>query len=99
LWGLTQDFPARLYGALLPEYDRGSMRKISISLTDELDDALESMAIAQGVNKSRVIDNYLRENKVVQHYLDIVRSEPDTGVYAVSRKVIGKMREKAKVTA
>jgi metal-responsive CopG/Arc/MetJ family transcriptional regulator len=75
------------------------MRKISISLTDELDDALESMAIAQGVNKSRVIDNYLRENKVVQHYLDIVRSEPDTGVYAVSRKVIGKMREKAKVTA
>jgi len=75
------------------------MRKISISLTDELDDALESMAIAQGVNKSRVIDNYLRENKVVQHYLDIVRSEPDTGVYAVSRKVIGKMREKARVTA
>jgi len=75
------------------------MRKISISLTDELDDALESMAIAQGVNKSRVIDNYLRENKVVQHYLDILRSEPDTGVYAVSRKVIGKMREKAKVTA
>jgi hypothetical protein len=75
------------------------MRKISISLTDELDDALESMAIAQGVNKSRVIDNYLRENKVVQHYLDVVRSEPHTGVYAVSRKVIGKMREKAKVTA
>jgi metal-responsive CopG/Arc/MetJ family transcriptional regulator len=99
LRGLTKDFPARLYSGLLPEYDRGSMRKISISLTDELDDALESMAIAQGVNKSRVIDNYLRENKVVQHYLDILRSEPDTGVYAVSRKVIGKMREKAKVTA
>jgi metal-responsive CopG/Arc/MetJ family transcriptional regulator len=75
------------------------MRKISISLTDELDDALESMAIAQGVNKSRVIDNYLREHKVIQHYLHVVRSEPDTGVYAVSRKVIGKMREKAKVTA
>jgi metal-responsive CopG/Arc/MetJ family transcriptional regulator len=75
------------------------MRKVSISLTDELDDALESVAIAQGVNKSRVIDNYLREHKVVQHYLDIVRSEPDTGVYAVSRKAIGKMRGKAKVTA
>jgi hypothetical protein len=71
------------------------MRKISISLTDELDDALESIAIALGVNKSRVIDNYLREHKVVQHYLDIVRSEPDTGVYAASRKAIGKMRERA----
>ncbi|MBI2649146.1 MAG: hypothetical protein HYW93_05785 [Thaumarchaeota archaeon] len=69
------------------------MRKISISVTDELDDALESIAIAQGINKSRVVDNYLREHKVVQHYLDIVRSEPETGVYAVSRKVIGQLKK------
>lgn len=73
------------------------MRKISISLTDELDDALESIAIAQGVNKSRVIDNYLREHKVVQHYLDIVRSEPETGVYAVSRRAIGRLKQKAPI--
>lgn len=73
------------------------MKKISISLTDELDDALESIAIAQGVNKSRVIDNYLREHKVVQHYLDIVRSEPDTGVYAVSRRAIDRLKQKASV--
>jgi len=73
------------------------MKKISISVTDELDDALESIAIAQGVNKSRVIDNYLREHKVVQHYLDVVRSEPKTGVYAVSRKAIDKLKQRATV--
>lgn len=73
------------------------MRKVSISLTDELDDALQSIAIAQGVNKSRVIDNYLREHKVVQHYLDAVRSEPKTGVYAVSRKAIDKLKQRAAV--
>lgn len=71
------------------------MRKISISLTDELDDALESIAIAQGVNKSRVIDNYLREHKVVQHYLEIIRSEPETGVYAVAHKLLGHLEETA----
>lgn len=68
------------------------MKKISISITDELDDALESIAIAQGVNKSRVIDNYLREHKVVQYYLEVVRSEPETGVYSLSRKAIGQAR-------
>lgn len=73
------------------------MRKISISLTDELDDALESVAIAQGINKSRVIDNYLREHAVVRHFLDMVRSEPETGVYAVSRRTIDKLKQKAPV--
>jgi len=73
------------------------MRKISISLTDELDEALQSIAIAQGVNKSRVIDNLLREHKVVHHYLDVVRSEPRTGVYAVSRRAVDRLR-KAQVT-
>ena len=75
------------------------MRKISISLTDELDDALESAAIAQGTNKSRIIENYLREHKVVHQYIDIVRSEPKTGVFAVSRKVADEVRKKAPIPA
>ncbi len=74
------------------------MRKISISLTDELDDALESIAIAQGTNKSRVIDNYLREHKVVQHYLEIIRSEPKTGVFAMSRKIVDDLKERTTIS-
>lgn len=75
------------------------MRKISISITEELDNALESIAAGQGINRSRVIENYLREHKVVQHYIDIVRSEPDTGVLAVSRRVVDNLKQKVGVTA
>ena len=75
------------------------MRKISIALTDELDGVLESIAIAQGMNKSRVIENYLREHKVVQHYVGIARAEPGTGVLAVSGKAVRELREKAGLTA
>lgn len=74
------------------------MRKISISLTDELDDALESVAIIQGTNKSRIIENCLREHKVVHQHIEIVRAEPKTGVFAVSRKV-AEVRKKAPIPA
>ena len=75
------------------------MRKISISMTGELDDALESIAFAQALNKSRVIEHYLREHKVVQHYIDIARAEPSTGVFTVSRKAIRDLRGKSVPTA
>jgi metal-responsive CopG/Arc/MetJ family transcriptional regulator len=75
------------------------MRKISISLTDELDDALESVSIAQGTNKSRIIENYLREHKVISHYVDIIRSEPNTGAFTVSRKAVDESKKKAPIPA
>jgi predicted transcriptional regulator len=75
------------------------MRKLSISLTDELDDALESIAIAQGMSKSRVIENFLREHKVVQHYIEAVRAEPATGVFALSRKVANEVKQKSPIPA
>jgi hypothetical protein len=74
-------------------------KKISISITDELDDALESIALSQGDSKSRIIENYLREHKVVQHYIDIVRSEPETGVLAFSKRSIDELRHKKPITA
>jgi predicted transcriptional regulator len=76
-----------------------TIRKISISLTDELDDALESIALSQRESKSRIIENYLREHKVVQHHIDIVRSEPETGVLALSKKAVEGIREKMPITA
>ena len=75
------------------------MKKISISLTEELDDALESIALSQGTNKSRIMENYLREHKVVQHYIDIVRSEPETGVLALSKGSIDELRKKKPIPA
>lgn len=75
------------------------LRKISLSISPELDDALETIAIAESTSKSRVVEKYLREHKVVQHYIDIIRSEPETGVLAVSRRVISELRgQKAELT-
>ena len=73
--------------------------KLSISLTEELDDAIESIALSQATNKSRIIENYLREHKVVQHYIDIVRSEPQTGVLSISRKSIEELKAKKPIPA
>lgn len=62
------------------------MRKITVSLSDELDDALDSAAIAQGVSKSRLMDIYLHEHPVVRRYIEVIRAEPEVGVFAVSNK-------------
>jgi hypothetical protein len=43
------------------------VKKISISISDELDQTLVSLSNENDVSKSRLIENYLRENpKVIQ---------------------------------
>jgi len=62
------------------------MRKITISIMDELDDALESISLAKSASKSRIIDTLLYEHPLVKRYVDIIRSEPDVGLFAVPTK-------------
>lgn len=61
------------------------MIKVSVSMTPELHSALTRSALDHHTNLSREIETYLRENPTVQKYIIEVRSEPDTGVFAVSR--------------
>ncbi len=52
-----------------------STRKLSISITMELDKALEAMCARTGVNKSRVIENILRTNIFILQYIESLNAE------------------------
>ena len=58
------------------------MAKISVSLSDELDSALEWAASDRNDNKSRLIETLLRENSFVNKYVQMIRAEPKTTVFA-----------------
>ena len=52
-----------------------STRKLSISITMELDKALEAMCARTGVNKSRSIENMLRNNRLISQYIETLNAE------------------------
>ncbi len=58
------------------------MRKISISLSNELDSALTLASIDKKENKSHLIEVFLRENPRVQNYVKAIEAEPKTNVFA-----------------
>ncbi len=67
------------------------MKKISISISDELDQTLVSLSGENDVSKSRLIENYLRENpKVIQvlkakeRYCSICNKEIDENSVVVN---------------
>lgn len=66
--------------------------KRSISLTKELDNALECIALAQATTKSRVIENYLREHGIIKKQIEAMQMEPETGLLAVSRRMISEIK-------
>jgi len=61
--------------------------KFSISLSNELDQALEVLAVRSGRPKSAVIEMALRENPLVAHYIEVVRAEFRTEPIAVPGRV------------
>ena len=67
-------------------------KKISIAISGELDEALTCISIAQGLSKSRVIENLLREHAIIQKEIRIIREEPKTGILAASRKIAKKTK-------
>ena len=72
--------------------------KLSISVTDELRYALESLSITYHMDRSRVIETLLREHPIVKKEVDILRSEPKHGALTASPRVVAKTR-KAKAAA
>lgn len=58
-----------------PVERKGSTRKLSISITTELDEALEAMCVRTRVNKSRVIENTLRSNRIIAVYIEALNAE------------------------
>jgi len=69
-------------------------RKISVSVSDELDDAIESVAISHRSNKSKVLEMFMREHPIIRKEIEIMRAEPKAGLLVVNPKSLPK-REKA----
>jgi hypothetical protein len=61
------------------------VQKISISISEELDRTLSSLAKENRISKSRLIENYLRENPKV-----ITELKPPENVCALCEKEIDK---------
>jgi hypothetical protein len=58
------------------------MTKITISISPELDSALNHAVLANDAPKSHLVETYLREHPVIRRYIDMIRAEPKTTVYA-----------------
>ncbi len=67
--------------------------KLSISLSPEVDQALDVLAARSGRAKSALIEVALRENPLVAKYIEVVRAELYAEPAAVPQREI---REKAK---
>lgn len=55
------------------------VRKISISISEELDAALMLATIKRRESKSQVVEILLRENPTIGRFVEIVRAEPASG--------------------
>ena len=55
--------------------ERKGTTKISISISSELNRALEAMCVGTGFSKSRLIENILRENSDIGRFTSAIRSE------------------------
>ena len=51
------------------------VKKISISISSELNRALNTMCIRTSLSKSRLIENLLRENKDLTRFIQAIRTE------------------------
>lgn len=71
------------------------VRKISISIGEELDAALGLAAIRRHENKSTVIDTLLREHPVIQGFVAIVRAESASTGPLLGSTMVRSVAEKA----
>ena len=72
-------------------------RKISVSVSDELDDAIESVAISHRSNKSKVLEMFMREHPIIRKEIEIMRAEPKAGLLVVNPKSLPKREEAPRV--
>jgi hypothetical protein len=72
------------------------VRKLSISIGEELDAALWLATIKRRESKSRVIDTLLREHPTIQEFIEIVRAEPNRGAVLGSTMIRSGQNRRAK---
>jgi metal-responsive CopG/Arc/MetJ family transcriptional regulator len=67
---------------------------MSISLTDELYFAIEAIAIARRMERSRMIETLLREHPLVKKEIELIMLEPEQGGFAASPKLASTVKQK-----
>ncbi|TMI44374.1 hypothetical protein E6H23_01055 [Candidatus Bathyarchaeota archaeon] len=64
-----------------------------VSVSDELDDALESIAIVHRLNKSKALEMLMREHPIIRKEIEIMSAEPKKGVLVVDPKSLPKPKK------
>lgn len=62
------------------------MNRVTVTMSPELDSALTQAALRSGTSKSHLIETFLREHKIVQRYIEDVRSEPEEANLTAGRR-------------
>lgn len=62
-------------------------KKISISINEELKNAIDILADGEGVNRSGLIESILINNKSIARITNAERVDTASGIYAVPSKI------------
>ena len=62
------------------------IKKISISINEELKNAIDVLADGEGISRSRLIESILNNDKNIKMTINSMRSDTASGVYAVPSK-------------
>lgn len=67
------------------------IRKISISINEELKNAIDVLADGEGISRSRLIESILNNDKNIKMTINSMRADTASGVYAVPSKKMVKV--------
>ncbi len=59
------------------------VKKISISINEELKNAIDVLADGEGISRSRLIESILSNDKNIKMTINSMRGDTASGVYAV----------------
>ena len=62
------------------------IKKISISINEELKNAIDVLAEGEGISRSRLIESILSDDKNIKITINSMRADTASGVYAVTSK-------------
>jgi hypothetical protein len=90
----------RLHGNLMKQRRYAhSMRRITISISEELDMALGIASMKRRESKSHAVEMFLRENPAISRIVEEIRAEPEETVLAAGRGRTPKAKSGSRASA
>ncbi len=85
-WGLLFPMKKKIDNNIIICNTMVGVKKISISINEELKNALDVLADGEGISRSRLIESILNNDKNIKMTINSMRADVASGVYAVPSK-------------